>query len=104
MRQAQVAILIDEETELGLPGGDGFLVIERLKTIPSLALIPIIVVSARDARANKERAIQAGAKYFLQKPVDNNELLAVIRQALGGPAQLEKPEFVADPKRRKVLL
>jgi DNA-binding response OmpR family regulator len=77
--------------DLGLPAGDGFLVMERLKTMPSRALIPIIVVSARDVRANQERAIKAGARAFLQKPVDNAELLAVIRQALGEPSQQEKP-------------
>jgi len=73
--------------DLGLPAGDGFVVMERLKAIPSLAVIPVIVVSARDARANQERAVKAGAKAFLQKPVDNAQLLAVIRQALGEPAQ-----------------
>jgi DNA-binding response OmpR family regulator len=76
--------------DLGLPGGDGFLVMERLKKFPALAVIPIIVVSARDARANQERAVKAGAHAFLQKPVDNAELLAVIRQALGEPAQPEE--------------
>jgi len=69
--------------DLGLPGDDGFLVIETLKALPSLALIPIIVVSGRDIRANQARAIEAGANAFLQKPVDNVEFLAVIRRALG---------------------
>jgi DNA-binding response OmpR family regulator len=72
--------------DLGLPGGDGYLVMERLNRIPAQALIPVIVVSARDVRGNQERALKAGAKAFLQKPVDNAELLAVIRQALGEPA------------------
>jgi len=76
--------------DLGLPGGDGFVVMERLQRIPALAVIPIIVVSARDVRANQDRAVKAGAKAFLQKPVDNAKLLAVIRQALGEPAQAEK--------------
>jgi CheY-like chemotaxis protein len=69
--------------DLGLPTDDGFLLIERLKAHPALAAIPIIVVSARDARANRERAIKGGAEAYLQKPVDNAELLAVIRKALG---------------------
>jgi DNA-binding response OmpR family regulator len=73
--------------DLGLPGGDGYTVIERLKRQPALAVIPIIVVSARDVRANRDRAIAAGAKVYLQKPVDNAELLAIIRQALGEPAE-----------------
>ena len=77
--------------DLGLPAGDGFVVMERLKSIPAHAAIPVIVVSARDVRANKERAIKAGAKAYLQKPVDNAELLKVIRQALGEPALPTKP-------------
>jgi DNA-binding response OmpR family regulator len=77
--------------DLGLPAGDGFVVMERFKSIPSLAVIPVIVVSARDVLANKERALKAGAKAFLQKPVDNAELLKVIRQALGEPALTTKP-------------
>jgi CheY-like chemotaxis protein len=75
--------------DLGLPNGDGFVVMEKLKVWPSLAMIPIIVVSAQDLRANKDRAIKAGAKAYLQKPVDNAELLRIIRQALGEPAQAE---------------
>jgi DNA-binding response OmpR family regulator len=73
--------------DLGLPGGDGFVVIERLKRHPALSVIPIIVVSGRDVSGNQERAIKAGAKIYLQKPVDNAELLAIIRQTLGEPEQ-----------------
>jgi two-component system alkaline phosphatase synthesis response regulator PhoP len=69
--------------DLGLPGGDGFLVMERLSNIESLASIPVIVLSARDPQANKERALAAGAKAYFQKPVDNDELLAAIRKTLG---------------------
>ncbi len=76
--------------DLGLPAGDGFSIMERLKANDALSLIPVIVVSARDRNANKDRALKAGAKAFLQKPVANAELLAVIRQALGEPAQPEE--------------
>src|ERR1700686_4752752 len=69
--------------DLGLPAGDGFSVMERLKANDSLSLIPVIVVSGRDYDANMDRALKAGAKAFLQKPVDNEELLSVIREALG---------------------
>jgi DNA-binding response OmpR family regulator len=69
--------------DLGLPAGDGFSVLEMLKANDSLCLIPIIVVSGRDRNTNRDRALKAGAKAFLQKPVDNARLLAVIRQLLG---------------------
>jgi CheY-like chemotaxis protein len=77
--------------DLGLPEGDGFLVIEQLKRHPTLSVIPIVVVSARDARSNQERAIKAGATAYLQKPVDNAEFLVVIRKALGELAPGEEP-------------
>jgi CheY-like chemotaxis protein len=77
--------------DLGLPAGDGFIVMERLKQVPFLAVIPVIVVSARDGLGNQKRAYEAGAKAFLQKPVNDDELLAVIRRALGEPAGTKKP-------------
>jgi len=70
--------------DLGLPAGDGFGVMERLKAIPTLD------ISARDAFANKSFALNAGAKAFLQKPVDNSQFLAVIRQTLGEAAPPKK--------------
>jgi DNA-binding response OmpR family regulator len=69
--------------DLGLPGGDGFLVMQRLSTIPALAVIPIIVLSARDKEANENRVSMAGAVAFLQKPYDDAALLAEIKKALG---------------------
>jgi DNA-binding response OmpR family regulator len=77
--------------DLGLPAGDGFVVMDRLKAMPALAIIPVIVVSGRSGAANRERALKAGAKAFLEKPVDNAELLAVIRQALGETVKRERP-------------
>jgi DNA-binding response OmpR family regulator len=77
--------------DLGLPAGDGFVVMDRLKAFPALAIIPIIVVSGRSGVANRERVLKAGAKAFLEKPVDNAELLAVIRQALGETVKRERP-------------
>jgi DNA-binding response OmpR family regulator len=77
--------------DLGLPAGDGFVVMERFKAVSSLASIPVIVVSGRDHRSNRKRAVEAGARAFLQKPVNNAELLSVIRQVLGEPAKREEP-------------
>jgi DNA-binding response OmpR family regulator len=90
--------------DLGLPAGDGFLVIERLKAAEALAAIPIIVVSARAGVANQERALAAGVKAFLQKPVDNGELLEVIQKTLGAPAQPGEPAHLSQPNQRRVLL
>jgi CheY-like chemotaxis protein len=50
-----------------------------------LAAIPVIVVSGRDLRGNKERALKLGAAAFLQKPWDDDELLSLIARLLGQP-------------------
>jgi DNA-binding response OmpR family regulator len=73
--------------DLGLPAGDGFSVLERMKVNESLSSIPVIVLSGRDRLGNWDRALKAGAKTFLQKPVANDKLLAVIRLVLAEQQQ-----------------
>jgi DNA-binding response OmpR family regulator len=68
--------------DLGLPGGDGFMVMKRLKSMAALAEIPIIVLTAREPVGNKEKSIHGGAAAFFQKPVDNAELFAAIERVL----------------------
>ena len=69
--------------DLGLPAGDGFLVLERMRSLADLVATPVIVLSARDPTDNKKRALDAGAVAYLQKPPDSYEFLNEIRQALG---------------------
>ena len=71
--------------DLGLPAGDGFVVLERLQNNDSLSSIPVIVLTARDPQNNEQRSLAAGAAAFFQKPADNNELLEVIRTSLEHP-------------------
>lgn len=69
--------------DLGLPAGDGYLVMERLGAIPALESIPVIVISARDPHTERERLLSAGAEAFFQKPFDHERLLGAIGRALG---------------------
>ena len=69
--------------DLGLPAGDGFTVLEMFRLNTYLSMIPVIVVSGRDPHGNKERALKAGAKAFLQKPWNDDKLLAIIHQLIG---------------------
>jgi len=68
--------------DIGLPAGDGFVVLERLQQNASLSTIPVIVLSARDPQSTREKTMRAGAMAFFQKPADNAELLNAIRAAL----------------------
>jgi two-component system KDP operon response regulator KdpE len=72
--------------DLGLHTADGFMVLEWFRASMYLSLVPIIVVSARDIRANKDRALSVGAKAFVQKPWNDRELLTIIGRLIGRPA------------------
>ena len=72
--------------DLGLPAGDGFVVLKRLQKDDKLSTIPVIVLTARDPQSSERRALQAGASAFFQKPVDNAQLLDVIRASLSHAA------------------
>ena len=71
--------------DLGLPAGDGFVVLKRLQDSDALSNIPVIVLTARDPQSNEQQTLAAGAAAFFQKPADNNELLDVIRATLPSP-------------------
>jgi two-component system KDP operon response regulator KdpE len=79
LRETPDLVILD----LGLPAGDGFLVLDRMRGLSDLVGTPVIVLSARDPADNKKRALDAGALAFFQKPPDNHEFLNAIRQALG---------------------
>lgn len=76
-RVQPAAILLD----LGLPDGNGFLVLDRLKRIPALAHIPIIIVSAEEPQEVEGIALARGALAFLHKPVEQTALLAAVQRA-----------------------
>jgi two-component system cell cycle response regulator DivK len=79
------AILLD----LGLPDVDGLLILQRLKSDPSLRDIPVIVVTVRDRKEAEEKARQLGAVAYVSKPVQADELMASIQTVLG--TQVEAP-------------
>ncbi len=66
--------------DLGLPGMDGFAVIEALRAEGSA--VPVVVLSSRDDEAGKVRALDLGADDYVTKPFGVDELMARIRAAL----------------------
>lgn len=69
--------------DLGLPADEGFLVLEQMRRLSDLVATPVIVLSARDPAGNEQRALDAGAVAFYQKPPDNHQFFTAIRHALG---------------------
>ncbi len=64
--------------DLMMPGLTGFELCELLHQEPRFANIPILIISARDDTASKERTMQAGAKAYLTKPFGVEEFIQSI--------------------------
>jgi two-component system KDP operon response regulator KdpE len=92
--------------DLGLPGISGIDVIRGLRGWSS---VPIIILSAREAEADKIAALDAGADDYVTKPFGAGELLARLRAALRRAAPAEEDatvvtgSFTVDLAAKKVL-
>jgi DNA-binding response OmpR family regulator len=65
--------------DLGLPGfATGASVLKHMREFPSLAPIPVIVLTGRDLRDYEQPMLELGAAGCFQKPVDDAELLDLI--------------------------
>ena len=76
--------------DLRLPGPDGFEILEGLKAAdPGL---PVIMLSASHEPKEVVRAIKLGASDYLTKPLDDEELVVVVRRALEARALRQEVE------------
>jgi DNA-binding response OmpR family regulator len=71
---------------------DGFQIIAWLQRIDDSKKTPVIVISGGDPAKFKTRALQAGAIAYFQKPVKNDELLALIKQTLQASSNPAQPQ------------
>jgi CheY-like chemotaxis protein len=70
----------------GVSGGDGFSVLERLRNIPEIASVPVIVFSGMRSPEAEERALLLGAREFVHKSFDGHDLFEAIARALAADA------------------
>jgi two-component system KDP operon response regulator KdpE len=103
-RQTPQLVILD----LGLPDIDGIEVCRRLREGRS---VPILVLSARGAEADKVAALDAGADDYVTKPFDVEELLARVRAVMrrvprssATPATVHVDGLEIDLARRQVRL
>lgn len=107
-KEALAALDIDKPAlallDLGLPDRDGMELIQLFKS-PGCA---VVVISAREATAEKVAALDLGADDYVTKPFDTDEVLARIRTALrrgeavGAAAPVTVGSVVIDLERRIV--
>jgi hypothetical protein len=68
--------------DIMMPELDGYATTETIRNMPQFADLPIITVTAKAMKGDREKALASGATDYITKPVDTGHLLAVMRNCL----------------------
>ena len=94
----------DPDIDLGLidimmPEMDGFQTIREIRRYGPLAQVPLIAVTAKAMKGDRQKCIEAGASDYIAKPVDIDLLLSLLRVWIARSPRL-RPVVEKDGERR----
>lgn len=69
-----------------LPTLDGFEILRRLRADDRGRAVPVIMLTAKGQRADREAALNSGADLFISKPFSNSGLIEAVRRLAGAAA------------------
>ncbi|WP_088891464.1 hybrid sensor histidine kinase/response regulator [Leptolyngbya ohadii] len=87
-----------------MPELDGIQVCQKIKAMPKWAAIPIIMVTALNAKEDLARCLEAGADDFISKPVNRLELSARIHSMLRIKRQYDQIQSLSQFQQRTIFL
>ncbi|TMJ70207.1 MAG: response regulator, partial [Alphaproteobacteria bacterium] len=86
---SEAIALVESTTELALvlvdimmPGMDGYQTVQVIRADPAFRRLPIIALTAKAMKGDREKCLEAGASDYLAKPVDTEQLLSALRMWL----------------------
>jgi len=63
-----------------LPDMDGYEILRRLRATPATKQLPVLMLTAKGQREDRETALRCGADLFITKPFANSEIISAIGQ------------------------
>jgi CheY-like chemotaxis protein len=82
--------------DIMMPEMDGYETMQQIRKSPSIADVPLIAVTAKAMKGDRQKCLDAGASDYIAKPVDIELLLALMRVWVGRSreAALSAPSIV----------
>jgi HAMP domain-containing protein/CheY-like chemotaxis protein/signal transduction histidine kinase len=77
--RADVAIVL---MDIMMPGMDGYETIQAIRTTSKYRRLPILALTAKAMKGDREKCLEAGASDYLAKPVNTEQLLSALRMWL----------------------
>lgn len=78
-------------SDIEMPRMNGYELMSHLRQDPVTRRIPVLVVTSRAGAKHRDRAMKEGAASFLTKPVQEEQLLAVVDELMNSAARQRRP-------------